>query len=297
MTRKALVLGGGGPVGIAWESGLVSGLAEQGVDLSQADFIVGTSAGSFVGAQLAMGQSPASLAPPFAQATAASAGSSPAQQMGPPPDLTTLFTKMQEAASGRRPAQEVRAEIGAWAIAAKTMSEETFIGIFGQWLSTLPDDAWPSRPYACTAVDAQDGSFVLWNNESRVGLARAVASSCAVPGVFPPITIRGRRYIDGGMRSATNADAAKGYDVVVVVSVISAAMMDNPMFEPFRLTLEKELDVLRESGSRVELITPDAESAAAFGINLMDQSRRAGAAREGVRQGRAAANQIRSAWT
>ena len=61
MTTKALVLGGGGPVGIAWETGLLAGLAEGGIDLSHADYILGTSAGAFVGAQLAMGRSPAKL--------------------------------------------------------------------------------------------------------------------------------------------------------------------------------------------------------------------------------------------
>ena len=119
---RALVLGGGGPVGIAWESGLLAGLAENGVDFSNADFIVGTSAGSFVGAQLALGRSPAHIAAPdLAGAVPAPASS------GPPPDLTTLITKMLEAASGKRPAEEVRAEIGAWALNSPTMSEEDFI--------------------------------------------------------------------------------------------------------------------------------------------------------------------------
>src|ERR1700691_2639059 len=113
---KALVLGGGGPVGVAWESGLLAGLAESGVDLSSADFIVGTSAGSFVGAQLALGRSPAQIAAPdLAGAVTAPAAS------GPPPDLTTLITKMVEAATSQRPAEEVRAEIGAWALKSPAM--------------------------------------------------------------------------------------------------------------------------------------------------------------------------------
>jgi len=298
MTTRALVLGGGGPVGIAWESGLLAGLAERGVDLSKADFIMGTSAGSFVGAQLAMGQSPTTLAEPYLAPAeeAATSQSSSGQPAPPAPDLSILITKMQEAVSGARPAQAVRAEIGAWALQVKTISEDAFIGGFGRSLSGLPENAWPPRPYACTAVDAADGSFMVWNQEAGVGVARAVASSCSVPGIFPPITIKGRRYIDGGMRSATNADVAKGYDVVFVVSVTSAAMLDSPMAEPFRRTLERELQSLREGGARVELITPDDGSAKAFGLNLMDTSRRGDSAHEGVRQGQASAGQLRALW-
>jgi len=271
---KALVLGGGGPVGIAWESGLLAGLSENGVDLSSADFILGTSAGSVVGAQLALGRSPGQIAAPdLAGAVPAPAAS------GPPPDLTTLITKMVEAASGKRPPEEVRAELGAWALASPTISEAEFISRFRL------DDPWPAKKYACTAVDVADGSFQIWNQDAGIGLARAIASSCAVPGIFPPISFAGRRYIDGGMRSATNADLAKGYDVVLVVAVTLRAM---PSFiaDVFRRRFEDELQTLRDSGSRVEVIVPDEESCAAFGTNLMDAARRQPSAQAGLRQGR-----------
>lgn len=202
---------------------------------------------------------------------------------------------MQEAVSSSRPAREVRAEIGAWALSAQTISEDAFIASFGRWLKELPADAWPQRRYACTAVDAADGSFVQWNNESGVGLARAVASSCSVPGVFPPITINGRRYIDGGMRSATNADLARGYDVVVVVAIASIAP-DPAMAERFRLIREAELETLRASGSRVELITPDPASVKAFGLNLMDAKRGPDVAQAGLAQGKADSNRMHSVW-
>jgi NTE family protein len=288
MTR-ALVLGGGGPVGIAWESGLLAGLAENGVDLSNSDFIVGTSAGSFVGARLALGISPAQIAAPdLAGAVPAPAAS------GPPPDLTTLITKMLEALSGKRPAEEVRAEIGAWALASATISEADFTLRFAPLGGDL-DGPWPAKAYACTSVDAADGSFMVWNKDAGIGLARAVASSCAVPGIYPPISFRGRRYIDGGMRSATNADLAKGYDVVIVVAVMPRSM---PSFigDVFRRRFEGELQVLRDGGSRVEVIVPDEESTAAFGMNLMDASRRQPSAQAGLRQGRVEAARIAEIW-
>jgi NTE family protein len=298
MTTRALVLGGGGPLGIAWETGLLAGLAAGGIDLSRAEFILGTSAGAFVGAQLAMGRSPRKLVEALltrGKPGGAKSESSPDRTPAAVPDLAVLIAKMQEAVSGSRPAQEVRAEIAAWALNAQTITEDVFIASFGRWLKELPADAWPERRYACTAVDAADGSFVLWNQEAGVGLARAVASSCSVPGVFPPITIGGRRYIDGGMRSATNADLAKGYDVAVVVA-ITAIAPDPAMAERFALILEAELRTLRESGSRVELITPDPASVKAFGLNLMDARRSPGAAQAGLDQGRADSHRLRSVW-
>jgi len=294
MATRALVLSGGGPVGIAWEAGLLAGLAENGVHLGQADYVVGTSAGSFVGAQIAMGRSPAKLM----EAILAEAQNTPARTStasGPAPDLQTLFKHMQEAMAGVRPRHEVRAQIGAYALQAHTMSEDAFITNFGQSFSGLAEDAWPERNYACTAVDAIDGSFMIWNKESRVGVTRAVASSCSVPGIFPPITINGRRYIDGGMRSFANADLAKGYDVVVVVAVRGNTAQD-PISAAFQRILEKELQELRDSGSQVELIAPDAASVEAFGLNLMDFRRRPGSASAGFDQGRADSSRLRALW-
>jgi NTE family protein len=284
--RRALVLGGGGPVGIAWESGLLAGLAENGADLSSADFIVGTSAGSFVGAQLALGRTPAQIAAPDL------AGSVRAPVAGgPAPDLTILITKLIETVSGKRPPEDARAEIGAWALSAPAMSEEEFIGRFAPALDGASDGPWPVKSYACTAVDATDGSFHVWNKEAGIGLARAVASSCAVPGIYPPISFRGHRYVDGGIRSATNADLAKGYDLVVVIA-LTLRGLPSAIGDAFRLRFEAELQVLRDSGSRVEVISPDEEASAAFGMNLMDASRRQPSAQAGLRQGRAEAGRF-----
>lgn len=295
MTSKALVLGGGGPVGIAWESGLLNGLANEGVDLSTADFILGTSAGSFVGAYLAMGNDVRKMAAPFmAMREAPPSDAAPGRA---PPDLTTLTAKMAEIASGERPAQVVRAELGAWAAAAETMSEDAFIRSLGRFLADQPEDAWPARRYACTAVDIETGAFQLWDNDSGVGVARAVASSCSVPGVFPPITLKGRRYMDGGMRSTTNADLAKGYDVVAVVAVRTDGGQSGAAAERMRARLEAELEVLRAAGSEVLLITPDEASKAAFGPNLLDARRRPPAAEAGLAQGRAQAAALREAWS
>jgi len=297
MTR-ALVLSGGGPVGIAWEAGLLAGLEENGVELGAADFILGTSAGSFVGSQLAMGKkagdmAAAILAEANRVSSAVAAGSRP-NGGGGAPNLGLLFQKMQEARSGARDPQEVRREIGQFALEAKTMDEESFIRSFCRQLSEAQADIWPAKGYACTAVDAETGEFVLWNEGSKVGLARAVASSCSVPGVFPPITLNGRRYIDGGMRSGSNADLATGHELVVVVGLRTAG--DEAATAAARAPLEKEMQVLRDAGARTELILPDDASVAAFGANLMDGRVRPAAAKAGIEQGRALAASLKTIW-
>lgn len=307
---RALVLGGGGPVGIAWEAGLIAGLAEGGVDLAQADFIMGTSAGSFVGSQLAMGRKAADMAaaivaeaerhgsaadiarpPSQAASSRSSSGERPAA-----PNLMPLMRMMQEAAAGTRDPKEVRKEIGAFALAAKTVDEETFIKSFGRQLSGEQAAGWPAKDYACTAVDAETGEFVVWRGDSKVGLARAVASSCSVPGVYPPITINGRRYIDGGMRSGTNADVAKGHDLVVLVA-LRLAGADPAQAERQKQVLDREIKALADEGAKVELVTPDAASQAAFGANLMDARVRPAAAKAGLEQGRALAAQLKGVWS
>jgi NTE family protein len=193
----------------------------------------------------------------------------------------------------RRPANgemppELRAEIGAFALSAKTIPEEAFVGNFGSIAGE--GEKWP-RGFACTAVDAQDGSFHLWEESSGVELGRAIASSCAVPGIFPPITIHGRRYMDGGMRSSTNVDLVKGYERVLVIAVLS-----NMAVEYMRAQVQREIDILAATGAKVELIVPDANCLELFGANLMDGTRRGEIALAGVAQGRAEAARIKPFW-
>ena len=285
---KALVLGGGGPVGVAWEAGLLAGLAEAGVDLSGADRIVGTSAGSIVGARLARGDAPADLF------TASAAVSTP-EGGAPAVDAEALMaigSAIFEGITGARPHEEIVRELGQKALAADTISEERFADVVGPSLG--PD--WPDGDFACTAYDVDSGDFVAWDAASGAPFDRAVTSSCAVPGIFPPITIGGRRYMDGGVISGTNAGLVEGHDQVVIVSVISRVV---PGAEEFlRGPLDLEINALRAAGAEVELIEFDDASQAAAGGNLMaftpDVVGVVGAA--GVDQGRAEAERIGALW-
>jgi NTE family protein len=292
---RALVLGGGGPVGIAWEAGLLAGLAEGGVAAADADFILGTSAGSVVGALLALGRAPADLAEPIMaeEHKPRAIPGAVAENRSGAPDMNVLFQKMAEAAGGGRDPKEVRREIGAFSLAAQTVTEEAFISGFGKQLAGSGEGSWPAHGYSCTAVDCETGEFVVWNGAAKVPLSRAVASSCSVPGVFPAITIGGRRYMDGGMRSATNADLAKGHARTLVIAVrLGAGEFAERMMKP----LEREMAAIREGGGEVELIVPDDASAAAFGSNLMNPRHRPASAKAGLEQGRRAAAALRGFW-
>jgi NTE family protein len=286
MTRNALVLGGGGALGISWEIGLLAGLTDEGIDVAGADLIVGTSAGSVVGTQIALGKTLSELI---------------AEQMEPddgrigtlmagiePSSVLQLFMRW---AGIKEMTQEICAEIGAAALAAKTASEEQWVGYFEDHLEGA---VWPDRPLLLTAVDCESGEFRTWGRDSGVSLGRAVASSCAVPGLFPPVSINGRRYTDGGVRSGTSADLARGYDSVLIVAPIGARSdgIDPLLGRQARA----EAEALGASGSNVELVFTDAATLEAMGVNRMDTSRRGVTTHAGIAQGRALASRLAGSW-
>lgn len=296
--RRALVLGGGGPVGVGWETGLGAGLAEAGVDLTRADLVVGTSAGSITGAFLAGGADPAELAVEVADLFAANVAGSGVDKV----DMTAMAGLMDlligvvaDVDSGTP--QQRLARVGRAALDAATVDEAAFVGALG---GALGDRPWPQR-FACTAVDTATGEFVVWDETRDVPLDRAVASSCAVPGVYPPVTIGGARYMDGGARSALNADLAAGYDAVVVVSVMPMQLppgLSDERFQRFFDAQRAEIDDLRAAGAEVEVVEPDAEflGISGFGMSLMDFGLIAPAVEAGRRLGQAEAARLAAIW-
>lgn len=289
---RALVLSGGGPVGIAWESGIAAGLASRGVDLSGADLVVGTSAGSVVGAQIALGRDMDEVLHRYRSSGDARGEARPVAARGATGEqMQRLMEAFTELFTSDAPPEQRRAKIGAVALDAQTVDEDTFIGNFRY----LGGEDWPPG-FACTAVDARTGEFVVWDEASQVDLVRAVASSCAVPGIFPPITISGRRFIDGGMRSPTNADLAAGHGRVAVLSLFPSEAADGRP-DGFRRAFREELDALRDAGASVEVIAPDAASTSAFGTNLMDPSVAPAAASAGRAQGERIGEAFAAFWT
>jgi NTE family protein len=278
--RTALVLGGGGITGIAWEIGLLAGLADAGVDLTGADLVVGTSAGSVVGAQLTGG---AELADMYER------------QLEPPAqEKVARMTRSLLAQYGwallrsRRNDVQFRRRVGALALAAEkaglTPTEQERLDVIG---SRLVATDWPQRPLIITAVDAETGEFHRFDRDSGVPLLQAVAASCAVPGVYPPVTIDGRRYVDGGMRSAANADLAQGYDRLVVLAPVPRGV--GPI-----ASVDAQVTGLV---SRVAVVSPDQASRTAIGRNVLDPAARAPSARAGRAQAASVAVRVGDAWT
>lgn len=291
---RALVLGGGGPVGEAWETGVIAGLTEKGIDLSSADLIIGTSAGAIVGARLASRMSVSNfINAALARADGPSPDHAEHASSGPPPDLSFLARKLEEMGTGKSPEQSIRAEIGEWALKVHPVtSEAQFLASYHR---RFPEKAWPSRAYKCISVDAADGSLRVWDASSGVPLDVAVASSCALPGVFAPVTIDGHRYMDGGVRSVTNADLAKGCKTAIVLAPTMGP--DDALAKSFTRPLSAELETLHDSGCEVTLIVPDAASLAAFGPALGDEGHRAAPLDAGRIEGRNKATEIARLWS
>jgi len=297
-TTRALVLGGGGPVGIAWELGLAAGLAAGGVELRDADRVIGTSAGSITGAMLQSGEDPSVLVADVEQLVAGGAASSGADAVSS--DGLARFMELTfegAAVDGAEAEAAHRRAIGTFALGAETIPEDAFVDTIGGVLAERP---WP-QGFACTAVDAATGDFRVWDAEAGVPLERAVASSCSVPGVYPPVTIDGARYVDGGVRSALNADVATGCDVAVVISVMVLELppgIDDPRIARLLGSMQTQVEALEASGTEVALIVPDMEFLvlSGFGMSLMDFSLLDAAAASGQRLGRAEAERVARVW-
>jgi len=269
---QALVLGGGGVAGIAWITGLLAGLAEAGQDVTGADVIIGTSAGATVAAQVG---SDLSLDELFARQT------QPALQSREIPvelDLDKLAADWGQIMTGVRCGPEMLRRVGAYALAADTVPEAKRRAVIE---SRLPSRAWPTRRVQLVAVDAETGVPCVFDSQSGAELVDAVAASCAVPGIWPPVTIGGRRYIDGGVRSSDNADLAQGSERIVIISPLG---YDSPIPSP--MPLRQVVGQLRDRGSEVIVMVPDPASAAAIGANPLDPATRVPAAEAGLAQGR-----------
>jgi NTE family protein len=265
-----LVLGGGGPLGVGWQAGLLTALIDAGVPITDADFVVGTSAGSIVGAQLTTGRPLADLMRPISE-------SAPwrTEGDGETPDLAEMLAT-------RNPADAT--------------PEADWVAHF----AFLGGANWP-KSFHCTAFSLASGNFAIWDASSGVDLPRAVASSCTVPGLVSPVTISGESWIDGGARDALNADLAIGHDAVIAVSCMALEPPEGAMPDLLAALLpgiSQRIDDLRASGSAVEVVEPSEEfgELSGWGRYLMDVSRTAAAFDAGLRQGKEEIKRARRLW-
>jgi NTE family protein len=296
VSQRALVLGGGGASGNAWEIGVIAGLVDVGLNVTEADLIIGTSAGATVAVQITSATEPDELLANILTAAARPRhgpiepddGRAP---LGPSSDHMERSSAIIAAANS--PA-DMRRKMGAAALEMDTTSDGSGQT---QWRSTvaarLPSQEWPQRPLLIVAVDAGTGEPVVFDRHGGVDLVDAVAASTSNGFGVAPYRIGDRRYIDGGYRRNENADLAAGCERVLVLSPLGGRTR-HPL--GWGMQLATQVEELRAGGSNVETILPDSASLDAFGTNLMDPSTRPPAARAGYQQGRALGVQLAEFW-
>jgi NTE family protein len=306
--KVGLVLGAGGVLGAAWMTGVLVRLQERlPGPAAEADLMVGTSAGSVLAAALRCHASLAEItAWQSGQATGQlSQSAALAAQDGPLPPLPYLRP-------GSLPL----------AYAALTLQVPPWVGASG-WLphgrgqhtalrslvSALHErhhghhhhhhlhhrDAGPADPPHwvdghtwIAAMDYDTGRRVLFGQAGAppAALTEAVVASCSIPGWYAPAVIGGRRYVDGGIRSATSLGVLRGADVdeVWVLAPMASTEPDHPLRPDLRLerrlrqlitrALVRQAKLLRAEGKHVTIVTPGSSDLAVMGANLMDGSRR-----------------------
>jgi NTE family protein len=276
----AVVLGGGGLAGIAWELGVLRGVTDVYPDLlamlTSADRIIGTSAGAVVAAQITSGIDLDTLYAAQLQPTTSEIDIDfdPDEQRAQLAATTAGATTLEHA--GQR--------LGAFALTTQRVNEALRRAAIA---ARLPVHTWPRANMMVTAVDAHTGRLQVFTKHSGVELVDAVAASCAVPGIWPATTIGNRRYIDGAARSTTNADLAAECDRVLIIAPApdaSASPFDVP--DGFD----------RVNAANVLILRPDTSSVAAFGPNPLSPATRAPSARAGRSQGREHAAGIAALW-
>ncbi len=297
--KVGLVLGAGGVMGGAWLTGGLDAIAkETGWDPSEADYVVGTSAGSMMGSLLAGGVPPWFMVAfsagerfegvtnadgrPAATANRAGGAAFPIHRALPRPGpgswrlaIRTLF----------RPLRHTPATIGAGWLPWGIVSTKPL----AQQIRHVVPSGWAAHPNLwIVACDYATGQRIAFGRDDapEADLADAVAASCAIPGFYRPVEIGGRRYVDGGMYSTSNLDILRdeGLDLVVCLNPTSSLHPPqawNPLDWGARLwrrasgrRLGSEAKKLRARSVDVVLIQPVAEDLAAMGPNLMSRKGR-----------------------
>jgi NTE family protein len=265
-----------------------------------ADLVIGTSSGATAAAQVRSGIPPAELLASILSAPVPPGG----QNRPPPPDppMATVFERMRAIGAAAISAVDLQRAMGAFGLESDvTLGPAAAVQRRAMVAARLPRQQWPDRPMIVAAVNAHTGELAAFDRNSGVDLVDAVTAGTALPGVVPTHNINGTRYINGGVRSAENADLARGYANVVVLSPFGGQSGTLPagQFEGIRRSpewgtdLASQVEALRKEGSRVEVITPDADSRAAMGTNQMDLATRIPAARAGFAQGKLDATRLR----
>lgn len=291
--RVGIVLGAGGVLGGAWMVGALAALKRvTGWDPREADCLVGTSAGALFAALLAAGVSPGRLLPPDRRA--------------PQTDKRWILNELTLQSTYRSEHRLPHALPGSWRLALAGICQTPSIWSVLQTLSGIAPagrvsaepivrtvrravtPGWPEHTQCrIVATDYASGKRVVFGDSGapEAGLAEAVAASCAIPGFFEPVSINGRRYVDGGLNSLCNLDLleASELDVVICFSALTSHMTLNgsarvqravhSIFGPAVEQLDRQAKALIDRGVDVVVVEPAAKDQAAMGVNLMDARR------------------------
>jgi NTE family protein len=298
--RVGLVLGAGGVLGGSWLMGALEALeAETGWRASEAEVVVGTSAGAVIGALAAAG-----IRSEYMSAYAAGHTLD---------DVADAELRAASAAAARASAGEYRLEWalpslgpGSWRLAAATLlapHRHSPTAVLAGWLprgyiSTAPirrvveafiDEPWPSRTrFWAVAADYGNGRRVAFGREDAppATVGEAVSASCAIPGFYHPVSVGGRRYVDGGICSVSNLDLLcdEALDLVICLNPMSSLTQSTGGSPADRIAavmrasagrrLGHEARKLREAGTRVLVLQPGERDASLMGFNLMSGARR-----------------------
>lgn len=290
--ERALVLGGGGATGNAWNIGVLAGLAHAGLDVvADADLLIGTSAGATAAAQV-------SAADP-AELFAAIVAVVPPTRQAAPGAGPAASARVAEHLERRKALVASSASIDDYRrrLSAAALAQDQSAGADGsaRWRATvaarLPASAWPDRQLIITVVDAVAAEPIVFDRDSGIDLVDAVAASCASG---PAFQVGAQRYIDGGFRAnAENADLTAGSRRVLVLSPFGGESLAP---REWGVHLADQVEALRAAGSRVEILVPGDDLAPLFGANAMDVAQRAVVARAGWELGRAQAETLASFW-
>ncbi len=279
--RRALVLAGGGLAGIAWETGILCGIADESPAavrlLLDSDVLVGTSAGSAVAAQISSGHPLEEL---FARQVAETSA-----ELDPGVDIETItalfLTALSDSNALENNKNQQLQRIGAIALTTDTVPESVRRDVIAQ---RLPSQDWPDRDLRLTVIDTATGELVVFDRDSGVELVDAVAASCAVPGAWPPVTIAGKRYMDGGVGSSVNLGVAGDCDTAVIL--VPAGLDAPSAFGP-----GPAAEIAGFAGSACSVFAGD-DALIAFGPNPLDPACRVASAKAGREQGRREAAEV-----
>jgi NTE family protein len=277
--RIGVVLAAGGERVVPWETGVLAGLADGGLDLRGAGAIVGTSAGAFVAARLALGVDPREAAERIAARGVPAAPAELVQR------AASALVEIQAAAAGLDTAERCR-RVGRFALEAQTVPEDVHVASVAD---RLPAGDWPGA-LRIMAVDSETGELVRLDRDTGTTVGRGVAAARALPGVLPAVTIGRRRLIDAVVASGTHADAARdGVELVIVVTPAAAQPQAGTVDAALEAGLARERAVLERAGVEVDIVRADGEARAAMGTELFRIVDAAGAVESGWRAGRAVA--------